>query len=116
MTGRTYNDQPYWRTIHHHLPSRLHLAGDALPQEEQWSWRGHAIHVDRYPRPAASVKLLQLHGVGTNGRMMTTIVGAPLRDRGVEPISIDLLGYGLTSVARGRNPTYNDWGESGVGF
>ena len=116
MTGRTYNDQPYWRTIHHHLPSRLHLAGDALPQEEQWSWRGHAIHVDRYPRPAASVKLLQLHGVGTNGRMMTTIVGAPLRDRGVEPISIDLLGYGQTSVKAGHNWSYTEWIDQVVEF
>jgi alpha-beta hydrolase superfamily lysophospholipase len=116
MDGSTYRDQPYWRAIARHLPARLQLGADELPDEEHWKWRGHLVHVDRYPRPDAPVKLVQLHGVGTNGRMMTTILGAPLRDRGVEPISIDLLGYGLTSVARGHNPTYNDWVDQVVDF
>lgn len=116
MTGRTYGDQDHWRRIQRHLPARLHLTGDALPHEEQWLWRGHSVHVDRHPRPQAPVKLLQLHGVGTNGRMMTTIVGAPLRDRGVEPISIDLLGYGRTTVMPGHNWSYADWIDQVVDF
>lgn len=116
MSGNTYRDQPNWRAIASHLPARLQLAADELPDEEHWAWRDHLVHVDRYPRPDAPVKLVQLHGVGTNGRMLTTIVGAPLRDRGVEPISIDLLGYGLTSVARGYKPSYDDWVDQVVDF
>ncbi|MFD0360950.1 alpha/beta hydrolase [Nocardia sp. GCM10030253] len=116
MTGLTYDDQPYWRNIQRHLPERLHLVGDELPSEEQWAWRGHSVHIDRYPRPAAPVKLVQLHGVGTNGRMMTTIVGAPMRDRGVEPIGMDLLGYGQTTVAKGHNWSYGDWIDQVVDF
>ena len=114
--GRTYHDQPNWRKIQSHLPARWQLTENALPDEEHWAWRGHLVHLDRYPRPDAPVKLVQLHGVGTNGRMMTTIVGAPLRDRGVEPIAIDLLGYGETVVASGHNPTYDDWIDQVVDF
>jgi hypothetical protein len=89
VLGRTYRDQPYWRNIQRHLPTRVRLTDETLPDEEQRAWRGHSVHVDRYPRPSAPVKLLQLHGVGTNGRMMTTIVGArscslsPLRTAGL---------------------------------
>jgi alpha-beta hydrolase superfamily lysophospholipase len=114
--GRTYRDQPYWRNIQRHLPTRLRLTDETLPDEEQWAWRGHSVHVDRYPRASAPVKLLQLHGVGTNGRMMTTIVGAALRDRGVEPIAIDLLGYGQTTVAPGLIWSYEDWIDQVVDF
>lgn len=116
MHGRTYGEQPHWRRIQRHLPAAWQLTEGSLPVEEQWPWRGHLVHVERYPRPEAPVKLVQLHGVGTNGRMMTTAVGAPLRDRGVEPIALDLLGYGQTTVADGHNPTYDDWISQVVDF
>jgi pimeloyl-ACP methyl ester carboxylesterase len=116
MTNHTYRDQPFWRQIQRHLPHAWQLTEKSLPDESQWEWRDHLVHVDRYPRPEAPVKLVQLHGVGTNGRMMTTIVGAPLRDRGVEPIAIDLLGYGQTTVASGHNPSYDDWVDQVVDF
>lgn len=53
--------------------------------------------------------MILLHGVGTNGRQMMTILGKPLADRGYETIAADMPIYGLTEVAPGALVTYDDW-------
>ncbi|MBH0781144.1 alpha/beta hydrolase [Nocardia bovistercoris] len=79
------------------------------PVEDFWEWRGNTVHLDRYRAPDAQAKVVLHHGVGTNGRQMSLILGAPLARRGFETVALDNLGYGLTRVAPGTTPTYADW-------
>ena len=106
---RFYRDQQAWRQLQNYLPERLRLNDSSAPVEEFWTWRGNAVHLDRYPNPQAKAKVVLHHGVGTNGRQMSLIVGAPLARRGFETVALDNLGYGLTSVADGFVPSYDDW-------
>ena len=75
---RYYRDQQAWKDLQALLPARLHLTDAGVPQEEFWTYRGHAIHLDRYANPHAPAKVILHHGVGTNGRQMSMILGAPL--------------------------------------
>lgn len=108
--SRRYADQPAWRQLQQFLPVRLRLSEPAHhPQEEFWDWRGNRVHLDRYPNPQAAAKVILHHGVGTNGRQMTLILGRTLAERGWEVSSLDNLGYGMTEVAAGFTPGYTDW-------
>lgn len=113
---RTYNDQQAWRDLQEHLPARLRLTPETAPREEVWEWRGNRVHLDRFPDPAAPAKVVLLHGVGTNGRQMSLILGAPLARRGFETVAVDNLGYGLTEVVAGTTPSYDDWVDLIVDF
>lgn len=109
----TYADQPQWRTIQEFLPASYRLTPETEPTEEWWSHLGHRIHLDTYRNPDAPVKVILLHGVGTNGRQMSTILGHPLAERGFETIAIDMPTYGVTEVAAGALVTYDDWVQIG---
>ena len=104
-----YRDQRAWRDLQNFLPERLRLTNDTAPAEEFWEWRGHRVHLDRYINPDAPAKVVLHHGVGTNGRQMSLIVGAPLAQRGFETVALDNLGYGLTQVRPGAVASYDDW-------
>jgi alpha-beta hydrolase superfamily lysophospholipase len=106
-----YADQSAWREIQKFLPPAYRLQPGQEPGEEWWSWRQHRIHLDCYRNPAAPLKVILFHGVGTNGRQMTTILGAPLARLGLETIAIDMPGYGLTEV--GAPVRYDDWVQAG---
>ncbi|WP_278259375.1 hypothetical protein [Nocardioides convexus] len=67
------------------------------------------MHLDTYRNPDAPVKVILLHGVGTNGRQMSLVLGRPLAERGYETIAIDMPTYGVTEVADGALVTYDDW-------
>lgn len=109
-TSRRYADQAAWRQLQQFLPERLRLSEAAHhPREEFWHWNGSRIHLDRYPSPEAAAKVILHHGVGTNGRQMTLILGRTLAERGWEVSSLDNLGYGMTEVAAGFTPGYIDW-------
>ncbi|TPE48167.1 alpha/beta hydrolase [Amaricoccus solimangrovi] len=116
QTYPSYRDQAAWSRIQSHLPEGYRLAEADLPVEEIWSWRGHRIHLDRYLRPEAPARVILFHGVGTNGRQMTTILGHPLARSGIETVAIDMPGYGVTAVAPGATVTYDDWVQAGVDF
>lgn len=105
----SYASQPAWRAIQEHLPPAYRLTPDREPTEEWWDHEGHRIHLDTYRNPAAPVKVLLFHGVGTNGRQMSLVLGRPLADRGVETVAIDMPTYGVTEVADGALVTYDDW-------
>lgn len=105
----TYADQPEWRAIQEFLPEKFRLAPGTEPVEEWWEHRGHRIHLDTYRNPSAPLKVILLHGVGTNGRQMSTILGKPLADLGYETIAIDMPTFGITEVAPGALVTYDDW-------
>jgi len=113
---RSYRDQQAWKDLQALLPERLRLTDASAPQEEFWNHRGHEIHLDRYVNPDARAKVILHHGVGTNGRQMSMILGAPLARRGFETVALDNLGYGLTRVARGVPFSYDDWVDLVVDF
>ena len=104
-----YEAQSAWRTIESFLPAEYHLGASNMPVEDWWDWRGHRIHLDRYPNPAAPIRVILFHGVGTNGRQMSMILGAPLARSGFETVATDMPGYGVTQVAPGVTVTYDDW-------
>lgn len=108
-----YQQQPEWRRIQAFLPARYQLSPETEPTEEWWPHRGHHIHLDCYRNPRAPAKVILLHGVGTNGRQMSTILGHPLSQRGYEVIAIDMPTFGLTKVAPGALVTYDDWVQIG---
>ncbi len=67
------------------------------------------MHVHAYPRPEAKAKVILLHGVGTNGRQMSLVLGHPLAQAGYETMALDLPGYGLTKYPKKRAIRYDDW-------
>jgi pimeloyl-ACP methyl ester carboxylesterase len=114
----TYASQAAWRTIQEQLPPTYRLTSETEPVEEWWQLPtelgGHRVHLDAYRDPAAPVKVLLFHGVGTNGRQMTTILGRPLAARGYETVAIDMPTYGVSEVAAGTLVTYDDWVRIGA--
>ncbi|MFV0297520.1 MAG: alpha/beta hydrolase [Hyphomicrobiaceae bacterium] len=111
-----YRDQQAWHRIQAHFPEKYQFSSADMPEEETWEWHGHKIHLDRYRRPDAPVRVVLFHGVGTNGRQMSTILGHPLAQSGIETVAIDMPGYGMTTVARGSHVTYDDWVQAGTDF
>ncbi|EKC99502.1 hypothetical protein A1Q2_06234 [Trichosporon asahii var. asahii CBS 8904] len=110
-----YQDQKAWKVIQSHLPLSYQLNASTLPSEEWWDWSGHKIHLDRYPNPSAPVKVILFHGVGTNGRQMSTILGHPLSAH-AETVATDMPLYGVTRVAPGHIVSYDDWVAAGAAF
>lgn len=97
-----YENQKSWKEIQGFLPKDYQLTEEELPEEEYWDWHGHKIHLDTYRNKEAKAKIILLHGVGTNGRQMTTIIGHPLAQDGYEVIAIDMPIYGETIVKKGK--------------
>ncbi|KEZ05716.1 lysophospholipase [Burkholderia sp. MSh2] len=110
---KTYADQSVWRDMQTFLPTDFQWRDGQQPQEEWWSWHGHRMHLDTYRNPQAPVKVILFHGVGTNGRQMSMILGEQLARRGYETIAIDMPEYGMTEVARGALVRYDDWVHAG---
>ncbi|MGW5240288.1 alpha/beta hydrolase [Monashia sp. NPDC004114] len=108
-----YAQQPAWRELQAFLPAQYQLTPETEPTEEWWAHQGHEIHLDTYRNAEARAKVILFHGVGTNGRQMTTILGRPLAERGYETIAIDMPTYGVTEVAPGALVTYDDWVQIG---
>lgn len=110
---KTYADQAVWRDMQKFLPAEFQWNDDQEPAEEWWHWNGHRIHLDTYRNPQATVKVILFHGVGTNGRQMSMILGEPLARRGYETIAVDMPEYGMTEVAKGALVRYDDWVRAG---
>jgi pimeloyl-ACP methyl ester carboxylesterase len=109
----SYADKQEWRALQEFLPEKFRLTPGREPDEEWWEHRSHRIHLDTFRNPEAPVKVIQFHGVGTNGRQMSLIVGRPLADLGYETIAIDMPTYGITKVADGALVTYDEWVQIG---
>jgi alpha-beta hydrolase superfamily lysophospholipase len=109
----TYATQPVWKEMQDFLPPEFRIQAAHEPTEEWWDWKGHKIHLDTYRNPEARIKVILFHGVGTNGRQMSMVLGAPLARRGYESIAIDMPEYGMTEVAKGALVRYDDWVQAG---
>jgi pimeloyl-ACP methyl ester carboxylesterase len=105
----TYESNPMWQKQQAFLPEYMRFNDKYRPAEDTWEWNGHKIHVDYFKNDTAPVKLILLHGVGTNGRQMSLIVGGPLWKRGYECIALDMPAYGMTEVNPDRPVTYTEW-------
>lgn len=112
----TYEEQTEWKSIQAFLPKKLHFSGNYHPTEEWWVWKGNRVHLDTFRNPDAKAKLILLHGVGTNGRQMSTILGGPLSKDGFEIIAIDMPLYGMTQVNPKMTITYDDWVQLGSDY
>lgn len=112
----SYAEQTQWQAIQAFLPPEYRIDSTNAPQEEYWPWRGHQVHLDRYANPAAAARVILFHGVGTNGRQMSTIAGLPLFRQGLETVAIDMPGYGETKVAAGAKVRYDTWVELASAF
>ncbi len=104
-----YTQQAAWQQLQQQLPLQYQLTPASAPQEYFWPWRAHQIHVDAYPNTKAHAKVILVHGVGTNGRQLSLILGHPLAQSGYETLAPDLPGYGLTQVSKPKQITYDDW-------
>jgi alpha-beta hydrolase superfamily lysophospholipase len=109
----SYAEQSNWKEIQAFLPQKLQFTADTAPREECWEWEGHRVHLDTFRNPAAPLKVILFHGVGTNGRQMSTILGGPLAKAGFECIASDMPGYGVTAVRPGALVAYDDWVRAG---
>ncbi|MBS5725682.1 MAG: alpha/beta hydrolase [Clostridiales bacterium] len=105
----SYQNQNSWREIQSFLPRGYQLTDATMPKEECWEWQGNQIHLDTYRNPSAKAKVILFHGVGTNGRQMTTIIGRPLAEDDFEVIALDMPIYGETAVSRNMTVTFSDW-------
>lgn len=105
----SYTQQQAWQQLQHYLPEAYQLTEYTQPQEYFWSWHGHQIHVDHYPLATATAKVILVHGVGTNGRQMSLILGQPLAEAGYETMALDFPGYGLSQNTAGKAIIYDDW-------
>lgn len=108
-----YTNQTNWKKIMQYLPQKYHLTENFLPTEEHWYWKENDIHLDTYRNSKAKAKIILFHGVGTNGRQMTTIIGNPLAIDGYEVIAIDMPLYGVTEVKQKSAVSYDDWIQLG---
>lgn len=109
VCAATYETNPMWQKQQAFLPEYMRFDDNYRPSEGAWKWNGHKIHIDYFKKDTAPAKLILLHGVGTNGRQMSLIVGGPLWKRGYECFALDMPGYGMTEVNPDRPITYTDW-------
>lgn len=111
-----YASQKNWKEISAFLPQKLWFTQSFAPKEEWWDWKGNQIHLDTFRNARARAKVILLHGVGTNGRQMSTIVGGPLARDGLEVIAIDMPLYGMTAVKQEQSVRYDDWVQLGSDY
>lgn len=102
-----YENLTTWKQIESHLPEGFRTSPSTLPQESFIDWNGWKIHLDSYKNPVAPAKVILLHGVGGNGRLLS-FIAVPLFNAGYEVIAPDLPGYG-NSIVKKRKVVYDDW-------
>lgn len=105
VTSASYADQAAWRRQMAFLPKPLQWprvtdddqdlsAASVGLQEATLEWQGHAVHLDRFDVAGSAALLILLHGVGTNARQMSLLVGAPLaRTHKLASVAIDMPLY-----------------------
>lgn len=102
-----YENLTTWRQIESHLPEGFRTSLSTMPEESFMDWNGWKIHLDSYKNADAPAKVILLHGVGGNGRLLS-FIAVPLFNAGYEVIAPDLPGYG-NSIVKKRKVVYDDW-------
>lgn len=112
----SYAEQKAWKEIQATMPDKYHFTEDFKPTEEWWDWNGNLVHLDTFRNPEAKAKVVMVHGVGTNGRQMSMVLGGPLAKLGYETIAIDMPTYGITKVNPDQVIVYDDWIKLGSDY
>ena len=112
---KTYNTSTLWKQINEFLPEDIRITEDVKPTESTFAWRNSTIHVERFANPNATARILMHHGVGTNGRLLSMITGAPLARMGYEVMAVDMPLYGMTENNESLI-TYEDWLDVSLKF
>lgn len=105
----SYETQVDWRKRNELLPEEFQITKTLAPVEYFIHWRNNKIHIDHYHIAKPKAKIIMLHGVGGNGRLLS-FAAIPLVKLGYEIIAPDLPGYGLSVVDK-KSVTYHDWIE-----
>ena len=105
--NRWYGEMPMWKDYVTYFPVGYGISAGSEPKEEYRVWNDNQVHLDVYENENAPVKVILLHGVGGNGRVVS-FIGAPLYLMGYEVIAPDLPGYGLTEMQQ-RSWDYRSW-------
>lgn len=112
----TYANQQTWQDLQQCLPEKYRFTADFMPSEEWWDWQGHRIHLDTFRNANAPAKVILFHGVGTNGRQLSLILGGQLAKAGYEVIATDMPTYGMTKVKPNHTVIYDDWINAGDAY
>lgn len=104
-----YKTQTNWKERDRLLPAEFRIKEELTPEEYYLKWKTNSIHIDYYCRPDAKAKIIMLHGVGGNGRLLS-FAAVPLFKLGYEIIAPDLPGYGFSIVDK-KKVTWGDWIE-----
>lgn len=107
---KDYSSQTTWKEIIKYFPEPNQISIKTMPDEIFFQTEKHKIHIDHYARPDAPARVIMLHGVGGNGRILS-FMAVPLFKRGFEIISPDLPGYGYTKTPV-KSITFQGWIET----
>ena len=102
-----YKDQLIWQEREALLPEEYRINQENEPLERFIYRKNWKIHLDHYKNPNGKAKIILLHGVGGNGRVLS-FIAVPLHRAGFELIVPDLPGYGY-SEGNKKKVTYTDW-------
>ena len=111
MMYKGYENDTIWRQIQEYLPIENRIDDNNAPHEEWIEIGKNQIHIDHYICNDAKGTVVIYHGVGGNGRLLSSIA-IPLNKAGYEVICPDLPLYGHT-ICDGKI-TYSDWLECGT--
>lgn len=106
-----YIDDLLWREIQSYFPVDNRLTEETLPEEYFLSVMDLEIHIDHYKPTSPCGRIILLHGVGGNGRLLS-FIALLLMKNGFEVICPDMPLYGYTRYS--KTVTYETWVLAGI--
>lgn len=106
-----YRDDHFWEMVQSYLPLENRLSADGFPQEYFIDIQNMKVHIDHYKVQNPKARIILLHGVGGNGRLLS-FIAVPLMRNGFEVICPDLPLYGYTEYQ--GTITYDTWVNCGT--
>lgn len=103
---KNYKDDVTWKKIQRYLPKKNRLRYENLPREYFVTIDNCKIHLDHYIPQEPKARIVLLHGVGGNGRLLS-FIAIPLQNAGFEVVCPDLPLYGYTTYK--DDITYHTW-------
>lgn len=105
---KSYSNFKFWRDdLAKFISKKNTISEKTFPIEEEFNWNTWWIHLDRYKGEGKKTKVILVHGLGTNGRLMS-IYAVPLNKAGYEVLIPDLPGFGLSDFEK-HKITYEHW-------
>lgn len=114
-SATSYNSQQVWRSFNEALPLPVRFQPTPRFEERSFPWRDCLIHVDRFPNDLATARVVLHHGVGTNARMMSIVLGQYLAAQGFDVSALDMPYFGATECST-SSIVYDDWVAIGAHY